>query len=146
VHLTQGTFSYLPDLSEAEIRAQVRYMVEQGWGVSVEFSDDPHPRNTYWEMWGMPMFDLRDPALVVAEVDACRRAHPNHYVKLNGFDPTALRQGQTLSFLVHRPTGEESGYRLERSEAGSQTLGYALAPYVTTRPAGGRYGGNGAQP
>ena len=28
--------------------------------VSVEYTDDPHPRNIYWEMWGMPMFDLKD--------------------------------------------------------------------------------------
>ena len=26
---------------------------------SVEFTDDPHPRNVYWEMWGLPMFDLK---------------------------------------------------------------------------------------
>ena len=28
--------------------------------MALEFTDDPHPRNTYWEMWGQPMFDLRD--------------------------------------------------------------------------------------
>ena len=28
--------------------------------MNLEFTDDPHPRNTYWEMWGLPMFDLQD--------------------------------------------------------------------------------------
>ena len=28
----------------------------------MEFTDDPHPRNNYWDMWALPMFDLADPA------------------------------------------------------------------------------------
>jgi len=27
--------------------------------VNIEFTDDPHPRNNFWEMWGLPMFDLQ---------------------------------------------------------------------------------------
>ena len=45
MRLTQGTFSYLPDLTDDEIRAQVQYALDQGWPVAVEFTDDPHPRN-----------------------------------------------------------------------------------------------------
>jgi ribulose-bisphosphate carboxylase small chain len=41
--------------------------------VSVEFTDDPHPRNFLWEMWGMPMFDMRDPAAILLEVRKERR-------------------------------------------------------------------------
>ena len=62
MRITQGTFSFLPDLTPAQVRAQVQYCLDQGWAVSVEHTDDPHPRNTYWEMWGPPMFDLRDAA------------------------------------------------------------------------------------
>nr|MBP8139691.1 ribulose bisphosphate carboxylase small subunit [Burkholderiales bacterium] len=57
MRITQGTFSYLPDLTDAEIAAQIDYALGKGWSVSVEHTDDPHPRNVYWEMWGMPMFD-----------------------------------------------------------------------------------------
>ena len=60
--ITQGQFSFLPDLSDAEIRAQIDYGLARGYAWSVEYTDDPHPRNTYWEMYGMPMFDLRDAA------------------------------------------------------------------------------------
>ncbi len=42
--------------------AQVQYCLGKGWAVNIEFTDDPHPRNTYWDMWGLPMFDLRDAA------------------------------------------------------------------------------------
>ena len=62
MRITQGTFSFLPDLTAAQVKAQIQYALEQNWAVSVEYTDDPHPRNTYWEMWGLPMFDLRDAA------------------------------------------------------------------------------------
>ena len=62
MRITQGTFSFLPELTDEEIGMQIDYALQQGWACSVEFTDDPHPRNTYWEMWGLPMFDLKDPA------------------------------------------------------------------------------------
>ena len=52
MRLTQGTFSFLPDLTDAQIRAQVEYCLGKGWAVSIEYTDDPHPRNVYWEMSG----------------------------------------------------------------------------------------------
>ena len=58
MRITQGTFSFLPDLTDEQIDAQVRYALEHGWAISVEYTDDPHPRNSFWEMWGLPMFDL----------------------------------------------------------------------------------------
>ena len=70
MRLTQGTFSFLPDLSDEQIAKQVKYCLDQGWSIGVEYTDDPHPRNTYWDMWGLPMFDLRDPAGVMMEIDA----------------------------------------------------------------------------
>ena len=69
--ITQGQFSFLPDLTDAEISKQIEYALDNGWALAVEHTDDPHPRNTYWTMWGMPMFDLRDPAGVMLEVNAC---------------------------------------------------------------------------
>ena len=60
MRITQGTFSFLPELTDEEIRAADRLCARPGLGLSVEYTDDPHPRNTYWEMWGLPMFDLRD--------------------------------------------------------------------------------------
>ncbi len=46
MRITQGTFSFLPDLTDAEIRPQIDYALRQGWALSVEYTDDPHPRNT----------------------------------------------------------------------------------------------------
>jgi ribulose-bisphosphate carboxylase small chain len=139
MRLTQGTFSYLPDLTDAQISMQVEYALSKGWALGVEYTDDPHPRNTYWEMWGLPMFDLHDAAGVMQEVNACRKAHPEEYVRINAFDATHGWETVRLSFIVHRPT-EEPGFRLERSEDRGRTIRYTLHSYATDKPPGRRYG------
>jgi len=93
--------------------------------VSIEYTDDPHPRNTYWEMFGMPMFDLRDAAGVMQEVSACRRTFPNHYVKVNAFDATRGVESLRLSFIVARPQ-EEPGFSLIREEGPGRQMRYTL--------------------
>ena len=57
--------------------------------------------NRYWTMWKLPMFGCNDPNQVLQEVDACKRAFTNSYIRLVAFDNIA--QCQTISFLVHRP-------------------------------------------
>ena len=76
--VTQGQFSFLPDLTDAEISMQIQYGLNKGYAWSVEYTDDVHPRNTYWDMYGMPMFDLHDPAGVLMEVNNCRKSFHNH--------------------------------------------------------------------
>ena len=125
MRLTQGTFSFLPDLSDAQISAQIEYCLEQGWAVSIEYTDDPHPRNTYWQMFGMPMFDLRDAAGAMQEVSACRRTFPNHYIKVNAFDATRGVESLRLSFIVARPQ-EEPGFSLIREEGPGRQVHYTL--------------------
>ncbi|MGQ0576726.1 MAG: ribulose bisphosphate carboxylase small subunit [Pseudonocardia sp.] len=139
MRITQGTFSYLPDLTDAEITAQVRFCLRRGWPISVEFTDDPHPRNSYWEMWGLPMFELSDPAGVMMEIDACREACPDHYVKVNAYDASLGRQTTALSFLVQRPA-HEPGFRLERQEGADRRIRYTTHAYAADRPVGDRYG------
>ncbi|RAJ68781.1 ribulose-bisphosphate carboxylase small chain [Streptomyces sp. Amel2xB2] len=135
-----GTFSYLPDLTDEEIGAQVAYALSKGWPVSVEHTDDPHPRNVYWEMWGLPMFDLAEPDGVLAQIDECRATHPGRYVRVQAYDASLGRQSTALSFLVQRPA-QEPGFVLERQEGSDRTQRYAVRPYATNRPAGARYEG-----
>ncbi|MGH3344780.1 MAG: ribulose bisphosphate carboxylase small subunit [Carbonactinosporaceae bacterium] len=145
MRITQGTFSYLPDLSDDEIRAQIQYAIDRGWTVAVEFTDDPHPRNYLWEMWGLPMFDITDAAEGLHEVDTCRRAHPDHYVRVSAYDARYGRQTTALSFIAHRPAGEP-GFRLDRQEASDRRIRYALRSYAADRPHGQRYRTGGAAP
>ncbi len=139
MRLTQGTFSYLPDLTEEEIRAQVEYCLNNGWAVNIEFTDDAHPRNVYWEMWGLPMFDLKDPAGVMHELAECRKARPHDYIRINGYNRQQGYQTTMLSFLVQRPK-EEPGFFLDRMEAADRQIRYTTRPYAAQKPSGQRYG------
>ena len=141
MRITQGTFSYLPDLTDDEITKQIEYCLVNDWPLSVEFTDDPHPRNTYWEMWGLPMFDLADAAGVLMEVNACRTANPNAYVRLNAYDASLGRQTTALSFIVQRPA-DEPGFHLVRQEGADRRIRYTTHAYATERPAGSRYPGD----
>ena len=45
MRITQGCFSFLPDLTDEQISRQIQYCLAKGWAVNIEFTDDPHPRN-----------------------------------------------------------------------------------------------------
>ena len=136
--LTQGQFSYLPDLTDAQITRQVDYALERGWAVGVEYTDDPHPRNTYWEMYGNPMFDLKDAAGILAEINACRKTFSSHYVRVTAFDSTRGWETPRMSFIVNRPA-KEPGFGLAREEGAGRQIHYRISSYATDRPEGERY-------
>lgn len=141
MRITQGTFSFLPDFTDEEIEAQIKYSLEHGWAISVEYTDDAHPRNAYWELWGIPLFDLEADRVEEAmrEVRACREAFPNHYVKVIAYDPSYTRQTTALSFIVNRPS-DEPGFRLDRQDKSDRQMRYALHGYAAEEPVGRRYG------
>ncbi len=138
MRLTQGQFSFLPDLSDEEIKLQCAYALRQGWALAVEFSDDPHPHNTYWDMWGTPMFDLEDPAGALFEINACRKAHPDKYIKVLAFDRGQGFESIRMFFIVNRPA-DEPGFDLVRAEGPGRKINYTVRSYAAERPAGQRY-------
>ncbi|RVL83794.1 ribulose bisphosphate carboxylase small subunit [Sinorhizobium meliloti] len=123
MRITQGCFSFLPDLTDEQITAQVEYCLGKGWAIGVEYTDDPHPRNTYWEMWGNPMFDLKDAKGVMMELEDCRKAHPQDYIRLNAFDSSRGLETVTMSFIVNRPENEPS-LRMTRTESNGRSQHY----------------------
>ena len=138
MRLTQGQFSFLPDLTDEEINKQIGYALAQGWAVAVESTDDPHPRNTYWEMWGQPMFDIADAAGVMMEVKSCRKANPNKYIKVLAFDNNRGFETIRMSFIINRPANE-SGFELVRAEGPARNVNYTIRSYATEKPSGARY-------
>ena len=139
MRITQGTFSFLPDLSDAQIISQIDYCLAKGWAVGIEYTDDPHPRNTYWEMHGNPMFDIRDSAAILMEINACRAVFPAHYIRVMAFDSTHGTESVVLSFIVNRPK-DEPGFRLVRSEEPGRTIRDSIESYAVQRaPEGARY-------
>ncbi len=123
--VTQGQFSFLPPLTDAEIGKQIEYALDNGWAIAIEYTSDPHPRNTYWSMWGHPMFDLRDPAGAMMEIDGCRAEHADKYIRLLAFDSRKGWELVRMSFIINRPV-EEPGFELIRAEGPGRTLHYTL--------------------
>jgi ribulose-bisphosphate carboxylase small chain len=136
--ITQGQFSFLPDLTDAEISKQIEYALDNGWSLALEYTDDPHPRNSYWNMWGTPMFDLKDPAGVMMEVRACREANPATYIKVLAFDSRKGFETVRMSFMIQRPA-HEPGFELVRAEGPGRRINYTIRSYATERPSGERY-------
>ena len=137
--LTQGCFSFLPDLTDEQITKQIQYAIVKSWAISIEYTDDPHPRNAYWEMWGLPLFDVKDPAAILFEINMARKAKPNYYVKVAGFDNTRGVESCSISFIVQRPA-YEPGFKLVRQETQGRNLVYTLESYATNaKPEGERY-------
>jgi ribulose-bisphosphate carboxylase small chain len=134
--ITQGQFSYLPALNDAEISLQIQYGLNRGYAWSVEYTDDPHPRNTYWEMFGIPMFDLKDAAGVLMELQSCRKTFPQHYIRLMAFDSTRGVETIVMSFIVNRPD-HEPGFRLTRQEAHGRTIRYTVRSDTSSGPPAG---------
>ena len=136
--LTQGQFSYLPDLTDVQIGKQLEFALNQNFSVGIEYTDDPHPRNTYWEMFGNPMFDLKDPKGILLEINSCRKTYPNHYIRVTAFDSTRGVESPTMSFIVNRPA-KEPGFGLVRQEVEGRQVRYRISSYATDKPEGERY-------
>lgn len=139
MRLTQGCFSFLPDLTDDQIKKQIDYCVSKSWAVSVEWTDDPHPRNAYWELWGLPLFDIKDSAAIMYELAECRRTNPEGYIKINAFDASIGIESCVMAFIVQRPK-EEPGFYLERTEVAGRQIQYTMSSYaVQAKPEGSRY-------
>ncbi len=138
MRVTQGAFSFLPDLTLEQIGKQIQYALDHDWPIAIEYTDDPHPRNSYWEMYGLPMFDVKDAAGILSDVEKAIAEHPDEYVKVNAYDARLGRQTTAMSFIVHRPKSEP-GFRLERTGGPDRTLIYKIHPFVTDKPTGERY-------
>ena len=115
MRLTQGAFSFLPDLSDEQITKQVKYCLDNGWAVNVEYTDDPHPRNSYWEMWGHPMFDLKDPAGVMPESELMATEVPDLGLYSADVDEIGTDQKIELARRAEEAALAADPKRLERS-------------------------------
>ena len=139
MRLTQGAFSYLPDLTDEQIKKQVQYCIKKGWAVNIECTDDPHPRNIYWELWGLPLFDIKDPAVIMFEIDECRKANTTGYIKVQAFDASKGCESCVHSFIIQRPK-VEPGFYVQRTEAEGRFQRYTIQSYaVQAKPAGHKY-------
>jgi ribulose-bisphosphate carboxylase small chain len=134
--VTQGAFSLLPDLNDDQIKKQIEYCIKSGFSVGIEWTDDPHPRNCYWELWGLPLFDIPDSATILYELKEARKAHPNKYIKINAFNNARGVESTALSFITDRPK-YEPGFYLVRQEMSGRSIAYTIQSYAVQASAEG---------
>jgi ribulose-bisphosphate carboxylase small chain len=94
------TFSYLPEMSSEDINTEVKYIVSKGWNPAVEHTEVENAFDYYWYMWKLPMFGETDVDKILAEAEACHKAHPTHHVRLIGYDN--YKQSQGAAMVVYR--------------------------------------------
>merc|ERR1719301_252102 len=103
------TLSYLPQLSNDDVRKQIDYMIRNNWTPALEFSDDGdvylntrmgpgYYDNRYWSMYKLPMFGCMDPSQVIKEIQACKQEFPSAKVRVMAYD--SIKQVQVAGFIV----------------------------------------------
>lgn len=100
---TLETFGFLPPLTQDEIYTQINYMLAQGLTPAIEHEVPENSANHYWTMWKLPFFGETNLASVVNELEACRRAYPDHHIRLIGYDNYTQSQG--VNFVVFKGRG-----------------------------------------
>lgn len=137
--ITQGNFALLPDLTDEQIKKQIEYGINQGYAISIEYTDDPHPRNCYWELWGLPLFNVPSAAAIFSELKEAKNTHSNCYIKISGFSNVRGVESTAMSFIVHRPKFEP-GFFLGRQEGHGRCQTYSIQSYaVNANSEGTRY-------
>ena len=133
MRITQGTFSYLPDLTDEQIEAQLRYALRNGWAIMVEHTDDPHPRNALWEMWAPPQFDLIEDDVDVAmrEMRAGARGVAARVREGGLLRPLARAPDDGAGLHRRAPAGRA---RLPRSSARRRPTARSATRSTPTRP------------
>jgi len=90
------TFSYLPAMDAKQIRKQIEYIVSKGWNPGIEHTEPENAFSHYWYMWKLPMFGETNVDNILAEVEACHKAHPENHIRLLGFDNFAQSAGAAM--------------------------------------------------
>lgn len=95
------TFSYLPAFSREQIENQIQYFLKMNWVVGIEYTPQPDPKLAFWNWWRLPLFNVRTVDGIMSEIDSCKAANPNCYIRITSYDN--VRQAQMMSFVVHTP-------------------------------------------
>lgn len=123
--ITQGCYSFVGTLSYGQLLAQLTDSLANNPGWEIEYTYDPHPRNTYWEMYGNPRFSSRDPQVALEELANCAGEYPNSYIKFLRYGNLRGTEACTMAFLYEFPE-DEKGFKLIRQEEGGRNMRYTL--------------------
>ena len=96
---TLETFGFLPKFTAEEVQKQIAYIIANGWSPAIEHEHPSNAMDHYWTMWKLPFFGETNMGNVLAELEACRRAYPDHHIRLIGYDSYTQTQGSC--FVVY---------------------------------------------
>merc|ERR1712050_592775 len=122
---TQGMYSFLPDLDPAAIKVQLAFYIQLGLAVAIEYTKEPHPRHSYWDMWGLPMFNRQEVLPVYDELVRACQHNVDAFVKVCIFDNRRGVESCVASFIVQRPD-EEPVFALQRQEVEGRKIHYTI--------------------
>ena len=80
--ITQGCYSFLPELSDKEILLQLQFALKNNWLIAIEYTDEIHIRNGQWVQWGLPLFDFNNAERILIEINRCRYERWREYIKI----------------------------------------------------------------
>ncbi|GER52017.1 ribulose bisphosphate carboxylase small chain [Striga asiatica] len=106
------TLSYVPPLTDESIAKEIDYMIKKGWIPCLEFDEEGHVYREnsrmpnyydgrYWTLWKLPMFGCNDSTQVLNEIQECKKAYPNAYIRCLAFDNK--KKAQCMAFLIQKP-------------------------------------------
>ena len=139
MRVTQGAFSFLPDLTDEQIHEQVQYCIDNGWAVIARVHRRPAPPEHLLGDVGPP--DVRQSRTPPPSSTSSTSAASCTATATSACSPSTRRPGWEsvrLSFIVNRPEGG-AGLRLERQESDGRRIRYTIQSYATDRPEGARY-------
>ena len=132
----KAAFRSCPISPTSRSRAQVQYCLDKGWAVNIEFTDDPHPRNTY--LGDVGTADVRSPRRRRRADGAARMPQglwrPLHPDVARSIPATAGSRCGCPSSSTGRRTSPASGSSGRRSAAATSAT--PRKSYAVDRPEG----------
>lgn len=89
-------FSYLPEMSDENIKSQIQYIIDQGWVPAIEHTEPNNVDGHYWYLWKLPMFGELEVDKILAAAKTCHRIHPTDHIRLVGYDNQKQSIGTTM--------------------------------------------------
>merc|ERR1711879_39818 len=105
------TLSYLPIMTNDDIRQQIEFMMKNKWTPCLEIAGDGdvylntamgpgYYDNRYWSLHKLPMFGCTSSDEVISAIEACKSDFPQAKIRVIAFD--AMKQVQTAGFIVKK--------------------------------------------
>ena len=136
MRITQGTFSFLPDLTDEQIEAQMRYALAQRLVDHGRVHRRPAPAQRAVGDVGPPLFDLAEDEVAIADARGARRREaPARLLKVVAYDRSLGRQTTALSFIVSRPRSSPASAWSARRRPTARSATRSTPTPPTRRPA-----------